>query len=528
VSGKLQQVHVRVNDAATGKPTPCRVRFTDAEGNYYAPHGRTTPAQDPEGCEICRRPIAGYISDEESWSYIDGTFEIELPPRAIQVVIEKGPEFERLEQTTHLPAGKLALRFDLHQLYDPRKEGWYPGALCRTSLSPHEVLLEGAAEGLRVVDLLAYERETTLEGCERFPVLQMPTAAERQAADTQLDIRTIIDYPNLLAFSGQRPCLESSECLVAVNTLNQSRSLGALALLHCHRAVFPLRFGRSSFDGSLHHRPDNWTLADWCDQCHRKRGLVLGLSLHRSDEDRWFGGEGLADALLGKIDAVGFRAIPEWYLLLSLGVRVPIVAQLPVRPVGYYERTYVQMQPDSEFTYSSWIEGIRGGRTVASRGAFMSLTVNGRPPGSEIIVPAPGSTITVVVNAVSRQKFDAIEIVQNREVLHVEEARHESLYRASGEVTLTVDHGGWLVARCLEEHADGSARIHAHTSPVYLRVNSAPPPVDPRSAAEVTDSLDRTLAWVQREADCPTPKDRERIVNVFLEAKQLLARKLQP
>ena len=38
----MHTVHVRVNDAATGKPTPCRVRFTDAEGRYYAPFGRLT------------------------------------------------------------------------------------------------------------------------------------------------------------------------------------------------------------------------------------------------------------------------------------------------------------------------------------------------------------------------------------------------------------------------------------------------------------------------------------------------------
>ena len=27
---------IRINDAATGKPTPVRLRVTDADGNYYA------------------------------------------------------------------------------------------------------------------------------------------------------------------------------------------------------------------------------------------------------------------------------------------------------------------------------------------------------------------------------------------------------------------------------------------------------------------------------------------------------------
>src|SRR5687767_12303982 len=33
----LQTVHLRVNDAATGRPTPVRLRVTNAAGTYYAP-----------------------------------------------------------------------------------------------------------------------------------------------------------------------------------------------------------------------------------------------------------------------------------------------------------------------------------------------------------------------------------------------------------------------------------------------------------------------------------------------------------
>ena len=40
MSAKLQTVHVRVSDVATGQPTPCRVRFTDEGGVYHAPLGR--------------------------------------------------------------------------------------------------------------------------------------------------------------------------------------------------------------------------------------------------------------------------------------------------------------------------------------------------------------------------------------------------------------------------------------------------------------------------------------------------------
>src|SRR2546429_2281312 len=41
---------------------------------------------------------------------------------------------------------------------DLRTEGWYAGDIRAHDLPPHGALLEGAAEGLAVVSLLAYER----------------------------------------------------------------------------------------------------------------------------------------------------------------------------------------------------------------------------------------------------------------------------------------------------------------------------------------------------------------------------------
>ena len=44
---QMLNVHVRVNDAATGKPTPVRVRFAGPGGEYYPPLAR--PAEFPIG-----------------------------------------------------------------------------------------------------------------------------------------------------------------------------------------------------------------------------------------------------------------------------------------------------------------------------------------------------------------------------------------------------------------------------------------------------------------------------------------------
>jgi hypothetical protein len=487
VSAKLQQVHVRVNDAATGKPTPCRIRFTDAEGNYFAPHGRVAKA--PRDLD---HPVGGNVySGTKLYACIDGCCEIALPPGVIRVVIAKGPEYEPVDKEVALAPGKLALRFDLERVIDSEACGWHSGAMALTTLSPHEVLLEAAAEGLRVVDLLAFERR----------------------------VETTIDYPNLIAFSGQRPCLETPACLLAVNTLNGHQMLGGLALLNCHRPVFPLRFGDEP-------APNNWTLADWCDQCHRKRGLVIALNVDWWE--KWDGGELLADLLLGKIDAVGLgelfvESIQWWYTLLSLGLRVPIVAGVSTRTFSrLIGRTYARLGPSQELSYPNWIEAIRMGRTALSDGTFLTVTTNGEDPGAIIQLDGPDAVVRVHAEARARENFDQLEIIQDGIVVMTQVPSSGKVFHAEMDAELRVSHSGWLAARCTNRPHPEFQQLLAHTSPVYVCVDHQPLPPDADAARTVNDLLDRTLAWVLHNAICETPKDRERLASIFVEAKRVL------
>ena len=102
--------------------------------------------------------------------------------------------------------------------------------------------------------------------------------------------------------------------------------LGSLSLLHCHRIIHPLRFGGARWGR------DDWTLADWCDQCHRKGGLVVWSNVDWSAEDGDSnGGEALANLILKKIDALEFHPdgpvekIRHWHTLLNCGIQVPLV-----------------------------------------------------------------------------------------------------------------------------------------------------------------------------------------------------------
>lgn len=520
----LQHVHVRVTDAATGKPTPCRVRFTDAAGKYYAPLGRLTEFATGLGADVGGNlscPVFLADGRETAWqafAYIDGGCEIALPPGPIRVSIAKGPEFIPLEQEVPLSAGKMALRFTLERWSDVRQQGWYPGDCRCHFLSPHAALLEGAAEDLAVVNLLA---------CVGAVMDAFDDWAQPQA-------RTV--YSNLLSFSGQRPALEMPGLMVVVNTLNQHFQLGSLALLNCHRVVYPLRFGSNVADSGY----ENWTLADWCDQCHRKAGLVIWTSTSLVGAAK-HNGEALANLITGKVDAMEVNSFVwerhqsdlVWYALLNAGLRVPLAGASAKNSNSITlgsVRTYARLAPGQPLTYTDWIEAVRAGRTFVTNAPMLNLTVNGQDPGSTVSI-ADGRPIQVRAAARSLVPFENLEIIVNGTAVASQVARG-SPAEALLEKEITVPQGGWVAARCwgqaLLPAAYFGQSVRAHTSPIYLAHADRPARVVASAVEVLLYELDTSLHWVNTEARFENDAQRQRLIGVFHAARRLLEQKLPP
>src|SRR5437762_1772355 len=118
----LYTVHVRVNDAATGQPTPVRIQFTDEKGTYHAPFGRSREFAIRPGLEVG----GNLLLNKQRYAYIDGTCEIQLPSGRIFIEVHKGPEYETLSEEVLLGTGQMAVRLEIKRCSDLRGEGWFP------------------------------------------------------------------------------------------------------------------------------------------------------------------------------------------------------------------------------------------------------------------------------------------------------------------------------------------------------------------------------------------------------------------
>jgi hypothetical protein len=499
VSGNLQTVHVRVNDAATGQPTPVRVRFTDAAGNYYAPFGRLAHFGPFWGHSYAGNLLLG----GKAFAYIDGTCEINLPPGPITVEVHKGLEYVPLRQDIILAPGKLALRLTVERWTDLRRDGWFAGEVGPHTLDPFGALLEGSGEDLAVANLLAREEEC----CD----LEMGGSGEWFVAPAA----------NLVAFSGQRPALERPGHLVAVNTLNWHPNLGSLALLNCHRVVYPLRFGPSS---TLPHYRDDWTLGDWCDQCHRKGGLVAWTDMRLWRCGHTACGEPLADLILGKVDVVqpALTRLEDWYALLNCGFRLPLLGGSPRTllsfPLGAV-RTYARLADGEEFGYTAWIEAVRAGRTFLTEGPLLRLTADEQGLGAVLAFPGL-SKVRVRAEARSLTPFDRLELIVGGVVV-ASTTPTGTPATALLEEVVTFGASGWLAARCWRDDPQ-SSRATAQTSPVYVTIAGEPMRRDLGTVDTLLGHLERMLRWVAEEAQCDTEAERTRLAKVFQSARDLL------
>jgi hypothetical protein len=424
-------------------------------------------------------------------------FQIELPVGDVFVEITKGFEYERIRRKVTIRPDQRQLDLSISRFADFRSQGWVSADSHVHFLSPTTAILEGQAEGLNLINLLA-----------------------AQWGDL---------FTNVGDQSHGQLVSSDGEMMVRAGTENRNHILGHLGLLGGNGApVYPMS---AAGPGESYVGDPLWTsLADWADRCRERDGLVMAVHFPYPTAEL------AADIVLGKIDAVELRPdasdafnglrFLDWYHYLNCGYRLPAFGgtdKMSAFMAAGAMRGYVSLGQD-EFTFANWAKAVRRGNTFITSGPLLLFKADGHAAGEEISLGAGGGTIEVKADAQSSIPIHRIEIVWNGKVVATHEESSGS-HAMRVQERIRVDGPGWLAARCSSRVPYAECRIAAHTSPVYVTAPgedlfSAP------AAGYILTLIDGAELWARNLATRTDPATLSRVLSVFTSARETLHRRM--
>jgi hypothetical protein len=236
------------------------------------------------------------------------------------------------------------------------------------------------------------------------------------------------------------------------------------------------------------------------------------------------------DLALGEIDAMDVLSNEDemagmdlWYRLLNCGFRLSISAGTDsfMNVSDHYTpgggRVYVKV--DKPLDYADWLWNYKRGRSFASNGPVILLTVNGKEPGDELRF-AEGSSPRVTLNALvhTQVPLDKVEVIVNGKIeasIPARGLRHLTLDR-----TIPVRRSSWIAVRALgpaHRLVVNDSQAFAHTSPVYVYLGRQP--IAFRSDLYFyVDWVQRLIARVNESTRFASPQRKQEVVDLFRRA----------
>ena len=181
-----------------------------------------------------------------------------------------------------------------------------------------------------------------------------------------------------------------------------------------------------------------------------------------------------------------------------------------------YDHNRVFVQVEGDFTYDTWIAGLRAGRTFISNGPLLEFSVDGKQPGATL---QASERLRVKARAISRLPFDRLQIVQDGVVVAEQVAVNRR--EATLEREIPVEQGGWIAAR-IESSAKTHAAfgVFAHSSPVYYRV-PATPFRRAESAGSFVDEIEASVRYLKKNYKFASEADKAVAMGRFEAARKI-------
>jgi hypothetical protein len=511
----------KIVEQDSSRPTPARVRLTDAQGRDVVPLGHPT--------ELAPDAQQGDVRfQSKRFAYVDGNFSLDprLLPLRYQVI--KGYEFVIAE-------GQIApgdfrdgrLFIPLSRWSSLADQGWYGGDNHIHNISPKTCRLEMEAEDLDVANILTSDFTT-----DQFE------------------------------FEGKVNGYSSGRRLIYVNQEFRNNHLGHMCLLNLKRLIEPVKT-MQPYHYPLHLRA--------CDETRAQGGYVSWAHF-----PSWPGVESPLDVAMEKLDGLEIlcvldprefpvfmkNVVPEveandglrlWYRYLNCGFRLTATAgtdKMTTFVTVGANRVYAHVQ--GEFTYQNWINALKEGRTFVTNSPILSFTVNGHEAGATLRLDSKNNNVAEVrALAESQMPYDRLEIVSNG-VTIAQATPSGSRHRAEIHLEYPIRQSCWLAARVVEDldtyrkrgvalpevHVPKGTRlsdyygtrrpetVFAHSSPVYLIHDEAP--IRSRDDAEYyVRYLDKAIGWLKTEAKFARPSDKQESIQAFEQGRAVYTARAQ-
>jgi TolB protein len=488
---------------AGGGALPARVSVLGPDGRSHAPAGAWYHADDAFDRQE-RRFEYGYF-------HLDRPTTLTLPAGRYAVEVSRGPEYRVFTGPVDVHAGGGAVfGVTLEKLDDLEARGWYSGDLHvhmnyggAYRNDPSRLALQARAEDLHVVENLIVNKEGRVPDVGWF----------RPGPDPASRPGTLIVHGEEFhtSFWGHVGLLGLGEHLVLPGYTAYANT-GVATLQPTNARVFDLAREQGAVTGYVHPYDLNPDPAD------TTRTLTHALPV---------------DLALGKVDyyeAVGFvddlmATATVWYRLLNCGFRLAAGAGTDAManfaslrgPVGM-NRVFVRSGAPLE--HRRWLAALKAGRSFATNGPLLGLTVDGTELGGEVRLPAGGREVTARVRLRSNVPVDHLELVRNGKVVR-EIPVAADRRSATATVRLPVDRSGWVLLRARGDrpaYPTLDVFPYATTSPIYLTVGGQPA----RSAEDARYFMawiDRMRASVEAHQDWNTEAERRETLDMLARAR---------
>lgn len=475
---------LKVLDAGTRKPVPCRVHFLDEKGKPHRP--------------------AGFPFWRDHF-VCSGDARLTLVPGRYQYEIERGPEYALKKGLVNVQAGTQELTVTLDQLVSMNQEGWWSGDL-HVHRPVKDVPLLMQAEDLNIAPVITWwnnrnewKRESglpknlliQLEG-NRFYHL-MAGEDERGGGA-------------LLYFNLQKPLP------IAGSMREHPSSVKFLREARMHKRVHIDVEKPFWWDVPL------WLATEQIDSMGLANNHMCRSQMYESEA--W--GKPRDVKRLPPPRGNGFWTQEIYYHVLNSGLRIPPSAGsasgvLP-NPLGY-NRVYVHVE--GKLTWEKWWQGLRAGRSFVTNGPLLRVKVNGQLPG-HVFTAGAGKLLELTMTAklTTRDPIDEIQVVKNGKVerrISIKEFRRTG---SLGKIQFT--KSGWLLVRVIASNR--KTFRFASSAPFYVEVG-------PVKRIVHKESVQFFLKWIsEREKQLtrlPNADQRKAVLKPLSDSRKFWKRRLE-